>query len=49
MEVDIEADGGINAENISLIKKAGANVIVCGTAITNSEDFSKTVSNLKKL
>lgn len=48
LEIDIEADGGINAENVRLVKEAGANIIVSGTAITTSENFKETVEKLKK-
>lgn len=47
LEVDIEADGGINTENVSLAKEAGANIIVSGTAITTSNNFAEAVKNLK--
>ncbi len=46
LEIDIEADGGINTENVSLVKEAGANIIVSGTAITASENFKETVEKL---
>lgn len=48
LEVDIEADGGINVENAKLLKDAGANIMVAGTAIINSNDYKNTVQNLKK-
>ena len=48
LEVDIEADGGINLENANEVKEAGADIIVSGSAIINSENFKETVSKLKK-
>ena len=33
MEVDIEADGGINLKNCDKVKETGANILVAGTAI----------------
>lgn len=33
LETDIEVDGGINADNIELALRAGANVIVAGSAV----------------
>lgn len=48
LEVDIEADGGINTENAQLLKDAGVNIIVAGTAIINSDDYKNTVQKLKK-
>ena len=44
---DIEADGGINVENAEKIKEAGADIIVSGTAIIKSNDYSKTIKELK--
>lgn len=48
LEIDIEADGGINTDNVSKLKEAGANIIVSGTAIINSNDYKNTVQLLKK-
>ena len=48
LEVDIEVDGGINLDNVELLKKAGANIIVVGTAIINSEDNKRTIEQIKK-
>lgn len=47
IDIDIEADGGINIDNASIVKDAGANIIVAGTAIINSEDFGKTIEKMK--
>ncbi len=33
LETDIEVDGGITKDNVSIVKEAGANVIVAGSAI----------------
>ncbi|MFV0520202.1 MAG: ribulose-phosphate 3-epimerase [Lachnospirales bacterium] len=44
-DFDIEVDGGINMETIKLVKKAGANIFVAGSAIfsgdikSNAENF----------
>lgn len=48
LDADIEADGGINTDNVEKIKQSGANIIVAGTAIIESEDFTKTINELKK-
>jgi len=34
-DIDIEVDGGINANNVTEVLNAGANVIVAGTAVFN--------------
>lgn len=46
LEVDIEADGGINLENANTLKQAGVNILVSGSAIVNSNNFKETVTNL---
>ena len=50
LNVDIEIDGGINFENCSLAKKAGANIIVSGSTIfkENKGDLKKNIEILKK-
>ena len=48
LEVDIEADGGINTENANIVKEAGANTLVSGSAIVNAEDYKEVVDKLKQ-
>lgn len=48
IDIDIEVDGGVNLENVEKLKKAGANIIVVGTAIINSKDYNKTIEEIKK-
>lgn len=47
LSLDIEADGGINVENVEEIKKAGCNIIVAGTSIISSNDYAETIKKLK--
>ena len=47
-EIDLEIDGGVNEENIEEIKKAGANVIVAGSAVFKAQDRAKMIAALKK-
>ena len=47
LEVDIEADGGINLDNIKEIKEAGVDIVVTGTCIIESKDFKETINMLK--
>jgi len=44
--IDIEVDGGINADNALEAMKAGANIFVLGTAIYKSENPGAVVKNL---
>lgn len=46
---DIEVDGGVNLKNLSQIVNAGANVIVAGSAIYNSSDIPKTISEFRRI
>lgn len=47
IEIDIEADGGINLKTAPLIKKAGANILVAGTAILMANDFKTIIDELR--
>lgn len=47
LEVDIEADGGINLKTAPQVKKAGANILVSGTAIVMAKDFKVIIDDLK--
>ncbi len=50
LNIDIEIDGGINFENCSLAKKAGANILVSGSTIfkENNGDLKKNIETLRK-
>ena len=49
LNIDIEIDGGINFENCSLAKKAGANILVSGSTIfkENKGDLKKNIEQLR--
>lgn len=47
IEIDIEADGGINLKTAPIIKKAGANILVAGTAILMANDFKTIIDELR--
>ena len=44
--IDIEVDGGINAETGKLVKEAGANVLVAGSYIF-SGNYKEKIESLK--
>ena len=48
IEIDIEADGGINLKTAPKVKKAGANILVSGTAILMANNFKTIIEELKK-
>ena len=47
-DIDIEVDGGINKDTISVAAKAGANAFVSGSALFGSDDIKKTIADFKK-
>ena len=47
IEVDIQADGGINIENSNKLKSAGCDIIVAGTAIVSSDNYKETILKLR--
>ena len=49
LESIIEVDGGISSKNIAEVVKAGANVLVAGSAVFKSEDPAAEVALLQKL
>ena len=48
IEIDIEVDGGLNADNVYLATEAGANVIVAGSAIYNAKSPSEVIKKMKE-
>ena len=48
IEVEIEADGGINLATAPEVKKAGANILVAGTAILRANNFKTIIDEMKK-
>ena len=47
LDIDIQVDGGINKDTISVAAKAGANVFVSGNAVFSSDDAEKTIADFK--
>ena len=48
LENDIEVDGGINLRTAPEVKKAGANVLVAGTAILMANNYGEIIKELKE-
>ena len=46
--VDIEVDGGITAENAPLVVKAGANVLVAGSAVFKGSDYAANIKAIRQ-
>ena len=47
--VEIEIDGGINFETAKLVKEAGVNILVAGSFIFNSHDYTKPIAGLRNV
>ena len=45
--LDIEVDGGISSDNIDLVTRAGANVIVAGSAVFNAPCAKDEIENMR--
>jgi len=43
----IEVDGGVNADNAPLVRKAGGQILVAGTAVFKSDDYTRAISALR--
>ena len=43
----LEVDGGVNLENANRVVKAGADVLVSGSAIFNSDDYAQTIHQMR--
>ncbi|MBQ4389399.1 MAG: ribulose-phosphate 3-epimerase [Bacteroidales bacterium] len=46
-EVPIEVDGGIGLQNAAAVKKAGASILVAGSAVFKAEDPAFTIKQLR--
>jgi len=46
-KIDLEADGGINNQNIQLIKNVGANVIVSASYIFKQNNYKTAIDSLR--
>lgn len=45
--VEIEVDGGVNAATSKLVREAGANVLVAGSAVYNTSDYRAAISSIR--
>ncbi len=45
--IDLEVDGGVNADNVKDVTEAGANVVVAGSAVFNGDDYAATIGALR--
>ncbi|MDO5149160.1 MAG: ribulose-phosphate 3-epimerase [Oscillospiraceae bacterium] len=47
ISIDIEVDGGINEKTVSVVREAGANVLVSGSYLFNASSMADAVVSLK--
>ena len=47
LDVDIEVDGGINDKTAELVRDAGADILVAGTAILVAKDYKVIIDELR--
>ena len=47
--IRLEVDGGLNLENIGRAARSGADTFVAGSAIFNSENYKKTISQMRQI
>lgn len=47
LEIDLEADGGINRETVEAVRNAGCDRLVSGSYITGSENYAEAVKIIK--
>ena len=45
--IKIEVDGGITAKNVQHVYKAGADIVVMGSAVYKAENKSEFISSIK--
>jgi ribulose-phosphate 3-epimerase len=46
-DIDVQVDGGINAETTKIAAAAGANVLVAGSSIFGAADVAKAISDIR--
>ncbi|MBZ9611179.1 ribulose-phosphate 3-epimerase [Rheinheimera maricola] len=48
LPIRLEIDGGVNAENITEIASAGADMFVAGSAIFNAPDYAQVIQQMRQ-
>lgn len=48
LPVDVEVDGGIKAENVEAVVRAGANVIVSGSGVFGTKNYAETIARMRR-
>ena len=48
LDVDIEVDGGVTPDNVEVVCRAGADVVVAGSAVFHTPDYTQTIRTFKE-
>ncbi|AEH44198.1 ribulose-phosphate 3-epimerase [Thermodesulfatator indicus DSM 15286] len=48
IDIPIQVDGGVNLETLAEVVKAGADIVVAGSAIFGTEDYAKTIKAFRQ-
>jgi ribulose-phosphate 3-epimerase len=48
LDIRLEVDGGVKIDNIGEIAAAGADMFVAGSAIFNTDDYAKTIADMRE-
>ena len=48
LSLDIQVDGGINAETSKIVREAGANILVAGSYVYGAEDTAAAIASLRE-
>jgi len=49
LETIVQADGGVKLDNIAEVAKAGVDCFVSGTGVFKTEDYAKTIGEMKRI
>ena len=47
LDTYLEVDGGVNKDTIEMVKEAGVDIAVAGSAIISAQDFKQAIEELK--
>jgi ribulose-phosphate 3-epimerase len=47
-DIEVEVDGGINAETAAIAAAAGANVLVAGSSVFGASDAEKAIAEMRE-
>ena len=48
LTTELQVDGGVKVDNIAEVVAAGADVLVAGSAVFNTDDYAATITSLRE-